>query len=406
MIGSLTLAFQLSASIIAPVTVRAGDRATPLPVLASAERVGVRADAVAAALGGVLHKGAGERYTLTVGAAAIELEPSLAVARVDTIVIPLVAAPWLNGTALYIPLQVLAEVIPRFATGFMYDAVAREVRVFTPVTGRAVAAPPVQRTPTADATRVGPAGATGTRLNNRRTVVVDAGHGGRDPGGGGRMSCPGGSRYEKDIVLQVARQVERQLRQAGISVVMTRTADTLIGLYDRGPIANRSRGDLFLSLHVNAAPNTWKNPSAGRGFETYFLAEAKTEEARRVEEMENSAIRFETAAQASKGDPLSFIINDMAQNEHLRESMDLAESIQRGIRAVHPGPDRGVKQANFAVLRGAFMPAVLVELGFGTNRQDAAYMCSARGQQQLAERIAAGAVEYLSHYEQRVGSGR
>jgi N-acetylmuramoyl-L-alanine amidase len=204
----------------------------------------------------------------------------------------------------------------------------------------------------------------------------------------------------------VGRLVAQELTQSGISVVMTRTTDTLIGLYDRGPMANRAKGDLFVSIHVNAAPTTWRNASAGRGFETYFLAEAKTEEARRVEEMENSAIRFETEAQATKGDPLSFIITDMAQNEHLRESMDLAESIQRGIRGVHPGPDRGVKQANFAVLRGAYMPAVLVELGFGTNRQDAAYMCSTRGQRQLAETIAAGALEYLSHYEQRVGSSR
>ena len=117
-------------------------------------------------------------------------------------------------------------------------------------------------------------------------------------------------------------------------------------------------------------------------------------------------VPFETEAQATKGDPLSFIITDMAQNEHLRESMDLAESIQRGMRTVHPGPDRGVKQANFAVLRGAFMPAVLVEIGFGTNPQDAAYMCSSRGQRELARTIAAGAVEYLSHYEQRIGGGR
>lgn len=407
MIGALALALQLSASVIAPVTVRAGDRATPLPVLASEERVGVRADAVAAALGGMLHKGAGERYTLTLGSAAIQLEPSLPMAKVDTIVIPLAAAPWLYGNALYIPLQVLSEIVPRFATGFMYESALREVRVFTPVAGRAIPATPAQRTETPDVTRVSErAPEPRRRPVSRRVVVVDAGHGGRDPGGGGPMSCGSRRMYEKDITLMVGRLVAQELTQSGISVVMTRTTDTLIGLYDRGPLANRAKGDLFVSIHVNAAPTTWRNASAGRGFETYFLAEAKTEDARRVEEMENSAIRFETEAQATKGDPLSFIITDMAQNEHLRESMDLAESIQRGIRGVHPGPDRGVKQANFAVLRGAYMPAVLVELGFGTNRQDAAYMCSTRGQRQLAETIAAGAVEYLSHYEQRVGSTR
>src|SRR5438552_1857528 len=83
--------------------------------------------------------------------------------------------------------------------------------------------------------------------------------------------------------------------------------------------------------------------------------------------MENESVRFETGANAPKGDPLSFIITDMAQNEHLRESGDLAATIQAGLGAVHPGPSRGVQQANFAVLRGSYMPAVLVEIGFGMN---------------------------------------
>jgi len=89
---------------------------------------------------------------------------------------------------------------------------------------------------------------------------------------------------------------------------------------------------------VNAANPGWKDPGASRGFETYFLAEAKTEEARRVEQMENEAVRFETGANAPRGDPLSFIINDMAQNEHLRESSDLATTIQDELGRVHPGP--------------------------------------------------------------------
>lgn len=403
MIATIVLALQAGAAIVQPVTVRTESRVTPLPVLEAGGGAAVRADLVAAALGGELRRASGERYSLAVGGVIIELEPSLAVARIDTVVVPLAWPPWLSGTGLYVPLQLLTEVVPRYGTGLMFDPSAREVRAFRTTAARAPAPGPERAA--ADATRVGEP-VTPRRANSRRTVVIDAGHGGRDPGGGGPMSCPGGRRYEKDIVLAVGRLLERELKQAGLSVVMTRTADTLIGLHERGPIANRARGDLFLSLHVNAAPNTWRNPSAGRGFETYFLAEAKTEEARRVEEMENSAIRFETTAQAPKGDPLSFIINDMAQNEHLRESMDLAVSVQRGLRSVHPGPDRGVKQANFAVLRGAFMPAALVELGFGTNRADAAYMCSGTGQRQMASAIAAGAIEYLTSYEQRVGGGR
>jgi N-acetylmuramoyl-L-alanine amidase len=407
MIATIAIALQLTAVAVQPVSIRAGDRVTPVPVLAVAAGVGVRADIVASALGGTLQRSAGDRYTLTVGGVIIELEPSLPMVRIDTVVIPLVSAPWMSGTGLYIPLQLLTEIVPRYGTGLMYDAAAREIRSFRNTAARSSATPAATERPAgADATRVSEPPPAPRRAAVRRTVVIDAGHGGRDPGGGGPMACPSGRRYEKDIVLEVGRLLQRELREAGISVVMTRTSDTLIGLADRGPIANKARGDLFVSLHVNAAPNTWRNPSAGRGFETYFLAEAKTEEARRVEEMENSAVRFETGAQAPKGDPLSFIINDMAQNEHLRESMDLAERIQGGIRGVHPGPDRGVKQANFAVLRGAYMPAVLVELGFGTNPQDAAYMCSTAGQRQLASAIAAGTIRYLSSYEQRVGGGR
>jgi N-acetylmuramoyl-L-alanine amidase len=151
----------------------------------------------------------------------------------------------------------------------------------------------------------------------------------------------------------------------------------------------------------------WKAPGAARGFETYFLAEAKTEDARRVEQMENEAVRFETGADAPRGDPLSFIINDMAQNEHLRESSDLATAVQQGLGRVHPGTDRGVKQANFSVLRRSFMPAVLIELGFGTNREDASLLADTREQARLAIAIADATLAYLERYERRVsGSGR
>jgi N-acetylmuramoyl-L-alanine amidase len=155
-------------------------------------------------------------------------------------------------------------------------------------------------------------------------------------------------------------------------------------------------------VHVNAANPNWKNPGASRGFETYFLAEAKTEDAKRVERMENEAVKFETGVHAPKGDPLSFIINDMAQNEHLRESSELAETIQGSLAAVHPAPDRGVRQANFSVLRNSFMPAVLVEIGFGTNPKDAAILTSKDWQARLAASIADATVRYVKAYERRV----
>jgi len=236
----------------------------------------------------------------------------------------------------------------------------------------------------------------------RYTIVVDAGHGGPDPG----MHGPIGGRftiYEKDITLAVSKKLARDLESRGVNVVMTRSTDTLIALSDRGRIANEHRGDLFISIHVNAANLRWKNPSSARGFETYFLSEARTEDERRVAAMENDAVRYEDGSRTARDDALGFILSDMKQNEHLRESNDLAETVQVRLARIHPGPNRGVQQAQFVVLVTAFMPSVLVEIGFGTNPGEAAFISSAQGQQTIAAAVAAAAMDYLAHYERRVG---
>src|SRR5688500_7713635 len=126
----------------------------------------------------------------------------------------------------------------------------------------------------------------------RPRVIIDAGHGGRDPG------APLRNTYlrEKDIALQVALKVGDALRAKGVDVYYTRVKDTLIALHDRGRMANQAKGDVFISIHVNAANPGWKNPDAARGFETYFLAEARTEDARRDEEMVNESLRYESEA--------------------------------------------------------------------------------------------------------------
>ena len=247
-----------------------------------------------------------------------------------------------------------------------------------------------------------PAGSAGGR-SVKRIVIVDAGHGGPDNG----MHGPIGGTFrilEKDITLAVSKRLAHTLEDRGMDVVMTRTTDTLIALSDRGRIANRRKGDLFISIHVNAANPGWKDPRGARGFETYFLAEAKTEDAKRVAQMENDVVRFETSAgPAPSDDALGFILNDMAQNEHLRESSDLAELIQERLATTHPGPSRGVKQAGFRVLVTAYMPAVLVEIGFGTNPAEAAYINSAAGQEKISHAVADAAVAYLARYERRRG---
>jgi len=123
-----------------------------------------------------------------------------------------------------------------------------------------------------------------------------------------------------------------------------------------------------------------------------------------VEQMENEVVKFETRTSGPASDALSFVLNDMAQNEHLREANELAELIQTRLAKVNPGPSRGVKQAGFRVLVTAFMPAVLVEIGFGSNPTDAAFMTDRKSVDEMSAAIADAVVEYLKGYERRVSS--
>src|SRR5688572_14599150 len=163
----------------------------------------------------------------------------------------------------------------------------------------------------------------------RPLVVVDAGHGGPDRGMKGTTT----SRrqvHEADITLSVAKKLREALVARAVDVLMTRSTDTLIALRDRGRIANEAEATLFLSIHVNAANPRWRNPRSARGFETYFLSDAKTEDDRRVAEMENDADRF-LGEDVEEGDPLLSVLGDMLQNAHLRESSELAAAVQGGM---------------------------------------------------------------------------
>jgi N-acetylmuramoyl-L-alanine amidase len=418
-LGALALALQLSAAVPAvpplpPLAVRAGNRMQSVPTMRHPDGgIAIRADAVAEALGGQLVSlsNGRARYRLEVGTTGVDLEAGSALAVIAGDTIPLRAGVFRRGGRLYVPLALATELLPRLGAGVLFDPDKAELRRFATVTvaRRAPAPRPRPETPSPDlpaspADNVRSAPASRSVSLRQRVVVVDAGHGGRDNGMSGPIG--GGPRvYEKNVTLAVSKLLQRALEERGVRVVMTRTTDTLIGLYDRGPIANAAKGDLFVSIHVNAANPRWQNPGSARGFETYFLAEAKTEDERRVAAMENEAVKFETDADVSRDDPLGFIMRDMAQNEHLRESMRLASLIQTGMRTVHPGPSRGVKQAGLAVLVTAFMPAVLVEIGFGTNRAEAQYMTDGDRQRELASTLADAVVRYLEQYERKVGGG-
>ncbi|MCC6242009.1 MAG: N-acetylmuramoyl-L-alanine amidase [Gemmatimonadaceae bacterium] len=398
-----------------PLPVLNGDKRKQVPVVVHPDGgSALRADLLIDALGGQFLADGGSKYHLQVGTTRIDLEVGSAFVRLDADTLPLTSPSYRLTGRVYVPFSLASELLPRVMNGLIYDVEKRELRRFGDVSARRSAAPVTSAAPTPardlppasvvtpprePAPRSASSRNDGTR---RRIVVVDAGHGGVDRG----MSGPIGATqkvYEKDITLAVAKQLKLSLEQRGITVVMTRTRDTLIALGDRGKIANQAKGDLFLSIHVNAANPRWQQPGGARGFETYFLAEAKTEDARRVEAMENEVIKFETAADVTSDDPLGFIMRDMAQNEHLRESSRLADLVQQGIRRVHPGPSRGVKQAGFMVLVKAFMPAVLIEIGFGSNRAESQYMTSTENQRALAESIAASTEAFLSQYERKIG---
>lgn len=404
----------------------------------------VRLDVMTRLLGGTLDSVGADRWRVTFSNASVDVQAGMPFAAYNGFALPLLEKVIVADGAVHVPLQLFSEIIPRFGVGIVWDRSRWEVRLFQTIARREPAAPAIPVVPPTTPARTAsntasntagsvaetpvvvppsppPANATAAPtpavvvptaprrepnappgLSRRYTVAVDAGHGGVDPGNPG-VVLNGRRVNESRLTLAMSKRLESELRSRGLEVVMTRDADTLIARDDRGPIANRHRADLFISLHTNAANPNWRNGSAVRGVETYFLATARTEDERRVAAMENDVVRFETggAADPARGDPLGFILNDIAQNEHLRESSDLAQVVQNALSAKHPGPNRGVKQAGFAVLARAYMPAILVEVGFGTNAADARWMASTAGQREIAVSIADGVMEYLRHYERR-----
>jgi N-acetylmuramoyl-L-alanine amidase len=315
---------------------------------------------------------------------------------------PLVSGAVVQRDTAYLPLQLVSDVLPRlFSERYRYDVEAGRLMDagWQLVKGTGEAAP-VAAAP-APQPRVRGGALPGGTLHRGHVVTVDAGHGGVDPGNPG-VFFPAGLK-EKDVTLQMSLLLRDELRARGITVRMTRTRDTLIALGDRGAYCTEEC-DLFVSLHVNSLPRR-RGYTEVRGFETFFLAEAKTEDAERVAKMENEAVRFEPETQATaEQQGLNFILKDLAANEYLRESARLAELIQAQLGAWNPGGDRGVKQAGFMVLTTARRPAVLVEMGYSTNPADAKLLTSKSSQQRMATAIADAVVGYLADYERKTGA--
>jgi len=226
-----------------------------------------------------------------------------------------------------------------------------------------------------------------------KVIVLDPGHGGNDPGAVGRKL----KLREKDVNLNVCLKLKQMLEsELGVTVLMTRSDDRFITLKNRTKFANENRADLFVSVHTNAS----KSRTAS-GLETFYLSTALTSDARAVEALENDVVEeFEGGKmERAKYDALAFILSDMSQTEHLENSNNMALLIQQNLVAGTKSFDRGVKQANFYVLRGAFMPAVLIELGFISNEKEELLLSNAQYQERLARTIFEGLKRFKFRYD-------
>ncbi|SFV74934.1 N-acetylmuramoyl-L-alanine amidase [hydrothermal vent metagenome] len=225
------------------------------------------------------------------------------------------------------------------------------------------------------------------RLDRNKTIVIDPGHGGKDPGAIGYRNY-----HEKDVVLQIGLKLKNILKSRGYKVYMTRQGDYFIKLSKRTQYANRRSADIFISIHANAVSK--KQANDVYGIETYFLAKSRTQRAKNVAEKENSADLSDMDFYGKK----SFL--DTLSSHNIVASNKLAIDLQRGVLGVltqkyKDVSDGGVREGPFWVLVGAQMPSVLVEVGFITNPKEASRLVNPRYQKSLATGLANGIERYF-----------
>lgn len=224
------------------------------------------------------------------------------------------------------------------------------------------------------------------------TIVIDAGHGGKDVGAIGSAGL-----QEKTVTLDIAKKLGKLIQtNMGIKVIYTRDEDVFVPLWKRTKIANDSGGKVFISIHANSAPGS---PSV-RGFETYLLRPGKTKDAIEVAQRENEVVALEELYH--KYEELSndkLILYTMAQSAFMKESEFLAAEIQKEMDKVLTSPNRGVKQAGFHVLVGQIKPNVLIEAGFLSNKNETKLLGQSRYRQKIAEAIFSALVNFKDKYE-------
>ena len=317
----------------------------------------------------------------------------------DGLVLQLADPPYRSGGRAFVPVQLLTDFFPRRLPDlYEFDGPRSLLRAGDP----ARAAAGASGASGADAASSGGSAepspptlpAIPSPYDGPRVVVIDAGHGGADPGAMG----PRGVR-EKDVALGIALELARLLRsEENLEVHLTRDSDTFVDLWERGEIATRLKGDrpgLFVSIHANSFPNS----RATRGFETYFLSEARTEHERRVSAIENAPLSFQGQDVDPETEPdLGFILRELRNLDHQHWSALLAELVQEELDDFHPGPDRGVKQGVLAVLTNALMPSILVETGYLSNEEEGRLLGRESFQRQAAAGISRAVVRFFERY--------
>jgi N-acetylmuramoyl-L-alanine amidase len=234
---------------------------------------------------------------------------------------------------------------------------------------------------------------------NFDVIVIDAGHGGVDPG-----TIGVGGLKEKNITLGIAlklgRLIERNIKD--VKVVYTRKRDVAVDLYKRGKIANEKGGKLFISIHCNSTPH---KPSSAEGFEVYLLRPGRTKEAIAIAERENSVIQYEdNPARYQKLTDENFILVSMAQSAYMKYSEEFSDILNKQMGSELNIDSKGIKQAGFYVLVGASMPSVLIETGFLSNYHDAAILKSKNGQEKIAKSIYEAVKRFKTQYERSLNS--
>ena len=225
------------------------------------------------------------------------------------------------------------------------------------------------------------------------TVVLDAGHGGKDPGCTGSVKA----NQEKHITLAIALEVGRLIRAnlSGVEVIYTRDDDTFIALGRRAEIANNAKADLFVSIHVNALPKNSRRKTVG--VQSYTLSLEPSEVNLEVEKRENAVIALE-GDEAKKYDYFSSaeadIMFELMQDRDMQESVRFAQLAQREMVTTAGRQDMGVRQANLAVLRLTYMPSVLLEVGFISTPAEEQFLLSNAGQKKLAQSIYNAIAQY------------